>query len=206
MYSWEGWKPDPLIHRTSGRSSLNFLYSISLPCFSFSLRSILFLFFIFWLHPWHAEVPDQGLNLSHSCGNVGSLTYCIRQGLNPHLYSDLSYCSWILNPRHNSGNAPKIFFSISLSLYISFSFFFFLLFRAALVAYGSSQARGHIRAAAASPATATAMGDLNHMCDLCHSSQFNPLRDARDGTRILMHTSLVCYCWTRWELLSFFFT
>ena len=45
------------------------------------------------------------------------------------------------------------------------------LFRAAPAAYGSSQARGLIGAAAAGLATATAMPDLGHVCDLCQSSR-----------------------------------
>ena len=47
-------------------------------------------------------------------------------------------------------------------------------------------------------ATATETQDLNHICDLPHSSQqhqiFNPLSETRDGTHILMDTSCVCYC------------
>ena len=47
-------------------------------------------------------------------------------------------------------------------------------------------------------ATATAMQDLSCICKLRHSSWqhwiLNPLSDARDGTRILMDTSHVCYC------------
>ena len=43
-------------------------------------------------------------------------------------------------------------------------------FRAAPVAYGSSQARGQIRAVAAAYATATAMPDPGCVCDLHHSS------------------------------------
>ena len=52
--------------------------------------------------------------------------------------------------------------------------FFFLLLRAAHMAYGSSQARGQIEAIAAGhatdTATATAVLDLSHVCDLHHSS------------------------------------
>ena len=51
-------------------------------------------------------------------------------------------------------------------------FFFFFLFRAAFMAYGSSQARGQSRTAAEACATATAMlWDPSHVCDLYHSSQ-----------------------------------
>ena len=45
--------------------------------------------------------------------------------------------------------------------------------------------------------TATATRDPSHFCDLCSNSQqfqiLNPLSEARDGTRILMDTSQVCY-------------
>ena len=64
------------------------------------------------------------------------------------------------------------------------------------VAYGSSQTRGWIRATSEAYATATAMQDLNCVCDLYHSSQqcqiLNPLSEARDQSRILMDASWVC--------------
>ena len=45
-------------------------------------------------------------------------------------------------------------------------------------------------------ATATAMRDLSHVCDLYRSSWqrqiFNPLSEARDRTCVLMETSQVC--------------
>ena len=48
-------------------------------------------------------------------------------------------------------------------------------------------------------ATATAMPDLSCICDLHHSSRqcqiLNPLSKARDGTRNLMVTSRICFCW-----------
>ena len=63
--------------------------------------------------------------------------------------------------------------------------FFFLLFRATLIAYGGSQARGQIGAIAAS---------------LHHSSQQrwipDPLNEARDQTRILKDTSQIRFCCT----------
>ena len=47
--------------------------------------------------------------------------------------------------------------------------------------------------------TATAMPDLSHAWDLHYSSQqrwiFNPLKEARDGTHVLMDTSSVLYHW-----------
>ena len=80
-----------------------------------------------------------------------------------------------------------------------FFFFFFGLFRAAPVAYGGSQARGWIGAKLPAYTTATAMPDPSCNFDLCHSSQqcliLNPLREARDGTFVLMDTSQVHYHW-----------
>ena len=59
-------------------------------------------------------------------------------------------------------------------------------------AYKSSQTRGQIGAATPAYTTATAMPDLSHVCDLYHSSGqlqiFNPLREAKDRTYILMDT------------------
>ena len=68
---------------------------------------------------------------------------------------------------------------------------------AAHVAYGSSQARGQIRATAADLCTATATPDLSHISNLHHSSWqcriLNPLSEARDCTHILMVASQVDY-------------
>ena len=81
------------------------------------------------------------------------------------------------------------------SLQSDFSFFF----RASPAAYGSSQARGHIRAAAASlrHSHSNAGSELH----LWPTPQFtatpilNPLSEARDGNCTLKNTSLVDYCW-----------
>ena len=63
---------------------------------------------------------------------------------------------------------------------------FFL--KATPIAYGSSQARGQIWAAAEAYATAMAVQDLSQICDLhCSSRQhkiFNLLSEARDRTYI----------------------
>ena len=57
-------------------------------------------------------------------------------------------------------------------------------FKAATVAYGSSQAKGRIGAAGMVYIIATAMLDTRHICDLCHSLWkywiLNPLSKARD--------------------------
>ena len=67
---------------------------------------------------------------------------------------------------------------------------------AAPVAYGSSQARGRIRAAAGAYTTATATPDPRYICDLRYSLQqcwiLNPLSEARDQTQVLMDASHVC--------------
>ena len=80
-----------------------------------------------------------------------------------------------------------------LSQFFFFFFFFFLLFRATFVAYGGSQARGQIRAAAVSPHHKQ---DPSQVCDLHHPSQQcwmpNPLSKARDQTHISMDTSRAC--------------
>ena len=57
---------------------------------------------------------------------------------------------------------------------------FFFLFIALPAAYGSSQARGQISAAAEVWVTATATPDPRHICNL------NPQSQARDRTCILM--------------------
>ena len=73
---------------------------------------------------------------------------------------------------------------------------FVCLLRAIPMAYGSSQIRGPI-GATATAATAIAMPDLRHVCDLhCRSWQhwiLNPLIEARDGIHVLVDTSRVHY-------------
>ena len=79
-------------------------------------------------------------------------------------------------------------------------FFCFLFFRAAAEAYGSSKARGLIRA--------TATRDPSLICDLHHSSQQcwipNTLREARDQTHVLMDTSQIHFCCTTTETPVFY--
>ena len=66
------------------------------------------------------------------------------------------------------------------------------------MSYGSSQASSLIRAIAASLHHSHSNAGL-HICDLHHSSLqcriFNPLREARDRTCILMDTCQVCFYW-----------
>ena len=84
-------------------------------------------------------------------------------------------------------------------LFFLFSVFCFVLFfRATLVAYGSSKARGRIRA------TAARLCHSNMACEPCpqphHSSQQpwipNLLSKARDQSCILMDTSHINFCCT----------
>ena len=75
------------------------------------------------------------------------------------------------------------------------TFLFILLFRAALAAHGSSQAR---EMELQLLAYATARQDPSCVCDLNHSAWqcriLNPLSEARDQTCILMDTSQICFC------------
>ena len=93
----------------------------------------------------------------------------------------------------------------------SFRFIIFcLFFRGSPAANGNSQARGWIRATAASLYTRSiAMLDPSCICDLHRSSQqcwiFNSLRKARDQTHFLTDTSRVCYHWATMDTPSFLF-
>ena len=88
-----------------------------------------------------------------------------------------------------------LFSSTELPIFSPIPHFLFSFFRATPMVYGSSQSMGQIGAAAASLATATAMPNPSHVCELHHSSQqcqiLNQLRRARDKTCILMDPSWV---------------
>ena len=75
------------------------------------------------------------------------------------------------------------------------NFFFFFLFRAAPMAYGSSQARDHIGAQLPAYTTATAMPGPSCVCDLHRSSRqrriLSPLSEARDRNCVFMDTGQV---------------
>ena len=75
-------------------------------------------------------------------------------------------------------------------------FFFCFFFRVTLVAYGSSQTRGQIGAAAAGTWQLQQCRVQSHVCNLSSSSQqcqiLNPLNKVRGQTRIIMDTSQVC--------------
>ena len=77
---------------------------------------------------------------------------------------------------------------------MGFFFFFFFFFTATPAGYGSSQAKGLIRAVAGVYTAAMATPDLRHICDLHHSllqhQILNPLNEAKDRTHILTETIL----------------
>ena len=107
-------------------------------------------------------------------------------------------CGWVLfwlNLEHYffMGSSGQQRF-VCLFVFVFFSFFFF--FRAIPAVYGSSWAKGRIRAAAAGLARAIATRDPSLTYDLHYSLQqwqlLNPLSEARDQTCILMNTSRFC--------------
>ena len=65
-------------------------------------------------NPRPVEVRGQGLNPSckggvcSSCSRAGSLSHRAGPGIKPHLCSDPSRCSQILNPLCHGGNAKKM--------------------------------------------------------------------------------------------------
>ena len=74
-----------------------------------------------------------------------------------------------------------------------------MLFRAACMAYGASQARGQIQATAAglhhSRSNVGSEPHLRPTPQLMERQILNPLNEARDGTYILMDTSQIHFCW-----------
>ena len=81
-------------------------------------------------------------------------------------------------------------------VYILIFFFVFCLFRAPPLAYGGPRLRVKSELGLPAYATATAMPDPSHVCDLYHSSQQcwipSPLSEARDRTHVPMDTHQVC--------------
>ena len=81
--------------------------------------------------------------------------------------------------------------------------FFFLLF----LGYPQAGVKSELQLPAYTTVTATALPDLSHVCDLCHSSQQHqilyPLSKARDQTHVLMDTSQVQFITSepQWEIL-----
>ena len=102
------------------------------------------------------------------------LTHCAGPGLNPSLCSDPSpsHCSQIL---------------------------FFLLLNAASAAYGSSQTRDQVRAAAVGlcQSHSNTISELSLWPTTAHGNtgSFNTLSEAWDWTQVLMDPGWVCCCW-----------
>ena len=88
------------------------------------------------------------------------------------------------------------FFSMK-SMFMSFAHFFFFL-GPHLQHMDVTQLGVELKLQLLAYATATAMLDPNHICDLCHGLKqcqiLSPLSEARDGTCILMNTSRVLTC------------
>ena len=86
-------------------------------------------------------------------------------------------------------------FKAHFPFWVCYLFIFKFLFRATPVAYGSSQARGGIRATAGAYATGIAMPDPSCICDLHRSLKqhqiLNPLKESRDRIHILMDANQV---------------
>ena len=88
-------------------------------------------------------------------------------------------------------------FVLGFFFFVFFFLFFFCHFRAALVAYGVSQAR--VQSELQLPATPRATATPDPISNLHHSPQqhqiLNLLSEARDQTFFLMDISWVCYHW-----------
>ena len=126
-------------------------------------------------------------------GNPGSLTHWVRPGIKPvaswFLVGFISAAPrWELLPKILNILEPICMTFLksyvrSLDFFITF-FFFLPFFRAAAKAYGGSQARGPIGAAARAYTRATAMPDPSCVCNLHDSSQqcriLNPTSKASD--------------------------
>ena len=118
-----------------------------------------------------------------------------------HLYMLIVCLSQLLCTGGTHPKIPPALYRQNLSTpdldYWSRFFFFFFSFRAA--AFGNSQARGQMGAAAVG-LHHSHCNNPSWICNLHRSSQqcqiLNPLSGARDWTHILMHTSQVPFCWT----------
>ena len=111
-------------------------------------------------------------------------------------------------------NVPHISFFLFFFFFHFLPFlkkFFYFIFRAAPMAYGSSEASGQIGAKLPACATASATQDLRHVCDRHHTSwqcwNLGPLSEARDGTCNLWILAGFFSAVPQWELwFSFILT
>ena len=149
----------------------------------FSSNFFLFFFFFVFLGPhWrYMEVPRLGLE--------SKLYHHLI--LNIIFYGDFFFYSIIF------WDVLLNFWTYLFFIYWGF-IYLFIYFRSPLIAQGSYQARGWIRAAPAGLHHSHSNADLSCVCNLHHSSWqhliLNPLMEARDWTWVFMDPSRVCYC------------
>ena len=122
-----------------------------------------YLFFFLWPNPRHMKVPwlqlkpmlkpeqhqiwATSVTYTTAGGNAKCLTHWARPGMEPTASWTLR---WVFNLLSHNRNLYFLFCILPCILYNFIFYFLFLLYRAASTAYGGSQARGPIRAAAAS--------------------------------------------------------
>ena len=106
--------PNPL---SEARDGSHVLRDPGWVCYVWAWQEPLFLFYflILWPHPRHTEVPWPRTDSKSQLWPI-PLTHVLGQLLNPHLHSDLSHCSRILNPLHHGGNATLYLFKRHRSL------------------------------------------------------------------------------------------
>ena len=118
-----------------------------------------FLFSLIYLFPPLSR-PSQPRSPSHQGHNLGHSWEALPPHLLPNLALKTVYTYFF--SLFTSINKK----ALSLEAQIMTANIFKKIFMATLAAYGSSQARDQIRAAATAYTTATATSDLSHICDL----------------------------------------
>ena len=147
------------------------------------------------MHVIEFQCREEARN-SQGNKNLYCLLYTFREGQTVWARIFLGTLGWIKLKR--LGNLVEEMGYASLAVKIFFlNCCYFLLFRATPAACRSSQARGQIRSCSCQRipqpqqrriwATSTNLGHSSRQCQI-----LNPLSEARDGTQILMDTSLVC--------------